>query len=164
MDSLTDVPKGEMNYHFCIKVTFFEAQNTRAMTNKSIFALVVSGIGPLQDGLLALMTTIPQISAMLVAEEANSALRMVENHQPSLIILDMSLPKMQEVITEIKTQWPQIHLIVVVENTAQQNEVEGSGVDNVLLKGFPAAKLVALIEDLLSQGESDSSRAKSRAQ
>ena len=119
------------------------------MANKSIFALVVSSPGSLQDGLLALMTTIPSISAVLVAEDINSTLRMVKNHQPALIILDMPLPKVQEVIKQIKAQCAHIHLIVLAEDIAQQNEVEALGVDSVLLKGFPAQKLITIVENLI---------------
>ena len=121
------------------------------MTNKSILALVVSSPGSLQNGLLALMTTIPQISSVLVAEEVDAALRMVENHQPALIIMDMSFPKVQEIIKQIKAQCAHIHLIVLAEDIAQQKEIESFGVDSVLLKGFSAQKLIAIVENVLDQ-------------
>jgi len=123
------------------------------MKNKSILALVVSSSGSFQDGLLALMTTTPQISVVLVAEDANSALRMVENHQPALIILDKSLIKGQDVIKQIKAQRPHIHLIVLVEDIAQQQEAETSGADSVLIKGFSVQKFISIIENLLDQWE-----------
>ena len=118
------------------------------MTNKAVLALVVSSSGTLQNGLLALTTTIPSISAVLVAEDINSALRLVENHQPGLIILDMATLKVQDVIKQIKEQYPRIHLIVLAEDVAQQKEVESFGADSVLLKGFSAQKLIAIVEDL----------------
>ena len=121
------------------------------MTTKPILVLVVSRSGPLQDGLLALMTTIPQISSVLVAEEVDAALRMVENHQPALIIMDMSFPKVQEIIKQIKAQCAQIHLIVLAEDIAQQKEIEAFGVASVLLIGFSAQKLIAIVENVLDQ-------------
>ena len=121
------------------------------MTSKSILALVISGSGTLQNGLLALMTTIPQINAVLVAEDVNSALKMVENHHPGLIILDMSIPDMQDVIKQIKEQCPHGHLIVLVEDTIEEKEVEESGADSVLLKGFSAQKLIAIVENLIDR-------------
>ncbi len=120
------------------------------MTNKSILALVVSSSSDLQNGLLALMTTIAPISAVLVAEDTDSALRLVENHQPALIILELPSPQVRATINEIKTQWPQIYIIVMVDDIAQGKDVETSGADNVLIKGFSAQKFVALIESLLS--------------
>lgn len=126
------------------------------MTNKMLLGLVVSNSGPLQDGILALLTTIPSISAVLVAEDKAAAMRLIENHQPAMIILDMSLPQMQDGIKQIKAQWPHIYPIVIVEDTAQLNEVKEYGAESVLLKGFPPQKFVALIETLLTQREKES--------
>ena len=126
------------------------------MINQSILALVVSNSGVLQNGLLALMTTIPQISAVLVAEDVNSTLRMVENHQPVLIILDISLTNVQDVIKQIKAQCPHIHLIVLVEDAEQQREIEESGADSVLIKGFPVQKLIAIVENVIDDWEDTS--------
>jgi DNA-binding NarL/FixJ family response regulator len=148
---LTDVFKGVKVYAICKHDNNFQRKNTITMTNKSILALVVSSPGSLQNGLLALMTTIPQISSVLVAEEVDAALRMVENHQPALIIMDMSFPKVQEIIKQIKVQYAHIHLIVLAEDAAQQKEIESFGVDSVLLKGFSAQKLIAIVENVLDQ-------------
>ncbi len=121
------------------------------MTNKSLLTLIVSSSGDLQNGLLALMTTIPPISAVLVVEDINSALRMAENHKPALIILDMSLPDMLDIIKQVKEQCPHVHLIVLVEDTVEEKEVEESGADSVLLKGFSAQKLIAIVENLIDR-------------
>ena len=126
------------------------------MKNKSILVLVVACPGPLQDGLLALMTTIPQISAVLVAEEAKAALRIVENHQPSLVILDYALRNGQILIQDIHTQWPRIQLILMVEDHDQEREVQELGGENVLLKGFSAQKLVDIVENFIEVRESAS--------
>lgn len=130
------------------------------MTNISPLALLVSNTESLQNGVLALFTTIPQIGAVLVAEDQNMALRMIKNHQPALVILDISLPEMHDLIQQIKTLWTQIHLIVLVEDTAQQKAVEAYGVDSVLRKGFSAQKLIALIENLIAERESSSTTRK----
>jgi len=126
------------------------------MKNKSLLALVVSNSGTLQDGLLALMTTIPQVSTVLVAEDIKATIRMVENHQPALVLLDMALHKNQVVVQKIKTQWPNIHVVLLVENVSQQKKGEASGADSVLIKGFPVQKLIAIVEGLIEQQESTS--------
>ena len=137
-------------YHIYKYEDHFRRETTINMTNKSVLALVVSSSGVLQNGLLALMTTIPQISAVLVAEDINSTLRMVENHQPALILLDMTLPDMQEVIKQIKEQCPRIHLIVLAEDITQQEQAKASGADSVLLSGFSAKKLLAIVENTIN--------------
>ena len=121
------------------------------MIQKSILALVVSSPGDLQNGLLALMTTIPPISTVLVAEDTKSAWRMIENHQPALIILDVSLRQVQDIIKQVKTQWPQILLIVLADDLTQSKDMEAIGVDRVLFKGFPPQKLIDIIEDLIAE-------------
>jgi DNA-binding NarL/FixJ family response regulator len=123
------------------------------MIQKSIIALVVSSPSDLQNGLLALMTTIPTISAVLVAEDSKSAWRIIENHQPALIILDVSSLKAQDVIKQIKTQWSQIHLIVLADDLTLGKDMESLGADRVLIKGFPPQKLVEVIEDFIASIE-----------
>ena len=112
--------------------------------------MVISSPGTLQNGLLALMTTISQISSVLVAEDVDSALRLTQNHQPALIILDVSLLKVQDVIKQIKTQWPQIHLIVLEDDLTLGKDLEILGADRVLIKGFPPQKLVEVIEEFIA--------------
>jgi len=123
------------------------------MTKKSNLVLVVSKAGDFQNGLLALMTSIPPTSTVLVAEDAGSALRMVKNHHPALIILDLSSTQALDVINQIKAQWARIHLIVLAEDIKQQKEAEACEADNVLLKGFPAQKLIEIVEKILDPKE-----------
>jgi DNA-binding NarL/FixJ family response regulator len=131
----------------------FQRKTTMTMTNQSILTLLVSGSGLLQDGLLALMTTIPPISAVLVAEDFESALRLVENHQPALVILELSSLQVQDDLHEIKAQCTHVHLIVLVEDIAQQKEIEASGADTVLIKGFSAQELIAIVENIIDYRE-----------
>jgi DNA-binding NarL/FixJ family response regulator len=89
----------------------------------------------------------------LVAEDIESTLRMVENHQPALVIMDTVSTRACEVIGKIKNQWPQIYLIALVEDIDQQKEATASGADRVLIKGFQAQKLIEIIEDLINIDE-----------
>jgi DNA-binding response OmpR family regulator len=113
-----------------------------------MLTLIISNSGSLQDGLLALTTTIPHISAVLVAENIDTALKMIENHQPVLVILEISLQKEQDVIKQIKTRWSQIHLIALVEDMTHKMEVRASGADSVLAQGFTTHKLLSIIEEI----------------
>ena len=122
-----------------------------AMTKEPMLTLVVSNSGSLQNGLFALLTTIPQISPVFVEEKYSAAMRLVDNHQPGLVILDMSIPEVKEVIPQIKELCPQIQLIVLVDNVRGQKEVEELGVDSVLVKGFSAQMLVDIVEKLIDQ-------------
>lgn len=124
------------------------------MTDKPVLALIVAIPSTLQNGLLALLTTIPQVSAVLVVEEVSLVLRMVKDHRPSLIVLDIDFPDAQKLLNQIKSSWPLIRFILLIESPDQQREVESA--DAVLIKGFTAEKLFGTIEDLFYQGETDS--------
>ena len=124
------------------------------MTSKPFLALIAVVPSTLQNGLMALMTTTPQISAVLVAEEASLVLRIVKGHRPALIVLDMDFPDAQLLLNQIKSSWSFIRCILLVESADQKREVENA--DAVLIKGFTAEKLFGTIEDLFYQGETDS--------
>ena len=123
------------------------------MTTKS-YALIVTGSGSLQSGLLALTTAIPRIEVVGEASNASVALGMIGEHRPDLVLLDTDLAGDEEwtVLKGIKAQWPQIRCIVLADDVRQQRQAEAFGADVVLLKGTRPAKLIAAIERLLSQG------------
>ena len=121
------------------------------MTSKSILALIVAIPSTVKNGLLALMTTTPLISAVLVAEEASLMLRMVKDHRPALIVMDMDFPDARMLLKQIKSSWPLIRCILLVDSVDQAKEAENA--DAVLIKGFTAEKLFEIIEDLSDQGE-----------
>jgi len=124
------------------------------MISKSVLALIAVVPGTLQNGLMALMTTTPLISTLLVAEEASLLLRMVKDHRPALIVLDMDFPDAQMLLKQIKSSWPLIRCILLVDSVDQIKEAET--VDAVLIKGFTAEKLFETIKDLFYPGETDS--------
>jgi DNA-binding NarL/FixJ family response regulator len=118
---------------------------------KPVLALIIAAPSPLQDGLLALMATSNQISAVFVAEEASQALRMVKDHRPNFILLDIHLPEAQMVLERIKSQWPQTRCIVLAGSVEQERSVKEA--DAVLIEGFSPSHLLTTIEAQLAQPE-----------
>ena len=123
----------------------------RTVKTKPILGLIIAVPSPLQDGLLALLTTSNQISAVLVAEEASQALRMVKAHHPNLVILDGHFPQARMVLEQIKSRWPQTRCIALVGSVEQERAFNEA--DAVLVEGFSPSQLLATIEDLLAQSE-----------
>ena len=121
-------------------------------------ALIATRPGPLLDSLVALMTTMDQVNAVLIAEDGASALRMMAQHRPALVVIEMNLPagEMHAVLGEIKTRWPLTRCIALVEDIEQQQEAESAGADVVLIAGFPPARFIAAIEEMLSHGKEGS--------
>lgn len=114
-------------------------------------ALIVTGPGSLQNGLLALMTAMPQIEVVGEADDASSAQQMVVEHRPDLVLLDMDLPGNDPcaLLRQIKNDWPATRCIALADDVQHQQESEAAGADIALVKGFAPAQLIATIERLL---------------
>jgi DNA-binding NarL/FixJ family response regulator len=119
------------------------------MKKNPVLALIIAAPSPLQDGLLALMTTSDLINAVLMAEEASQALRMVKDHHPNLVLLDSHLPQARMVLEQIKNKSPQTRCLALVSSVEQERTFKNA--DAVLLEGFSPSRLTATIEDLLAQ-------------
>ncbi len=120
---------------------------------KPILVLILANHGTLQNGLLALLTTIPQISTVLVAEDTDSGLRMLNEHRPRLLLLDMDLGEdgAQAILEQIKSQSLHIGTIALVDSVSQKGKAESLGADGVLFKGFSATKLISAIEEISAE-------------
>jgi DNA-binding NarL/FixJ family response regulator len=119
------------------------------MISKTVLALIVATPSSLQNALMALMTTIPQINAVMVAEESGLALRMVKNHHPALIVMDVDFPESRTLLKHMKTQLPLARCILLVNSFELKEDVIGA--NTVLIKGFPGAKFIRTVEELLAQ-------------
>jgi DNA-binding NarL/FixJ family response regulator len=116
-----------------------------------IHALIVTAPGSLQNGLLALMTAVPEIEVVGEASSASAALEMVAERSPDLVLLDGKLADHEPwaMLEQIKKNWPAIRCIVLAEDVPQQREAEASGADIALVKGFAPVQLIAAVERLL---------------
>jgi len=118
---------------------------------RNVLALIIANPGDLQNGLLALLTTMPEIQTVLVAEEADSALRIVTAHRPALVLLDMSLPKQDIVLRQIKTEWPKTLCIALIGTVQHAQGATVAMADARLLKGFSPSKFIDTVETLLNR-------------
>ena len=128
------------------------------LNNSKPLILIVSPPGDLQIGLQALLATRLEVD-VLVTAEGSSALRIIERHNPALVILDHDLPKnnVPMMIQHVKSSWPDIGCIVLVNDDEVRQTIMGTGPDLILIKGIPGSKLVAEIEKLLYSESFDSS-------
>jgi DNA-binding NarL/FixJ family response regulator len=114
--------------------------------------LIVARPGRLRDALSALLTTIPRLKIVGQADDGPSALKMVAERHPTLVLLDSTLPddEVKVMLGQIKAERPQTRCIVLVGNSRQQQVAKHAGADEVLLKGYLTANLLTSIEELLS--------------
>jgi DNA-binding NarL/FixJ family response regulator len=115
-----------------------------------VVTLVAARPGRVRDGLQALLAAIPQIEIIGHADDGASALECVAEHKPALVLLDTNLPDGQvwTVLKQIKMRCPQARCLIISDTSQQRQAAKAAGADGVLLKGFLAAELVAVIKEL----------------
>lgn len=125
--------------------------------NKITLALVITKPGHLRNGLLSLLRTIPQIKIIAESHDPSVLLKMRDEIHPDLILLDASAFDEVEwtAILKLKAEWPETTILVLTENEKQNQSAKEAGADLMLPKGFPAAELVDLIENLLIKNDRD---------
>ena len=125
----------------------------REMEEHPAVALIIAKPGPLRNSLFSLMNTLPQIEIVAECKDMPALLRMGSKIQPDLLLMESDLPgnHVQESLKHINTEWPATRTVLLVDNVAQQQEAESAGADVVLFKGYRAAGLLGIVEDLLSQ-------------
>jgi len=123
--------------------------------------LIVAPPGRIRDGLQLLISSYPHINLLPPAPDGNTAVEMIRDHGPELIILDYNLSGWDEsgaagmgaetFIQRCKQQWPNIPCITLVDSPHQVRPAIEAGADTTLLKGFTIAQLLERIDRLLLQ-------------
>ncbi len=111
--------------------------------------LIVAQPGPLGDGLVALLSALPQVGQVLQTHELEAALHLAATWRPQLIIVDLNSPE-DSVLTLLHAlRSPDSRCLVLAENVGQKKAVEESGAGTVILKGTAATEMITLVERLL---------------
>ena len=84
-------------------------------------------------------------------DDIPSALEIVGERRPDLVLLDTNLPSGQAwaLLRAIRTRDVPTQCLVLAYDFRQQETATSKGADAVLLKGFSTAELLATVEDLL---------------
>ena len=122
--------------------------------NTKLLILIISPPGDLQIGLQALLTTHLDVDVLAVGE-GSSAIKVIERHNPAMVILDNDLPKEAavKIVQDIKSNWPEIICIVLVNDEQGRQSFLDMGTDLIAIKGLSGAKLIAEINRLLDLGK-----------
>ena len=118
--------------------------------------LIIAAPGDLQAGLQLLLTRLRDVEILAVADE-KSALGTAERHSPSLVILDSDISGEQSplLVRQIKNYQPDIRCLVLLNDAEERQEALSGGADAVIIKGYPAARLAAVVEELLATGSAN---------
>ena len=126
-------------------------------------ALVVAEEGRLRDAVQALLTAIPELERTHHAHEARSALGIIEDDRPTLVVLsaDFLDGDLAAFVERARATCSESRWLVLAKDPRQQDEAESAGFDIVLPVGTPAAELAETIQELVRSNPGQ--RSKSRA-
>lgn len=107
----------------------------------------------LREGLRSLLSSNPAFEIVGEAENGREAVRCVEELKPSLILMDLSMPKMDglDAIEEIKNKCPDTKVLVLTVHKAEEYVYASlkAGADGYLLKDATRAELMLAVENVL---------------
>lgn len=107
----------------------------------------------LREGLRALISSNPDFDIVGEAEDGRDAIRCVEKLVPDLILLDLSMPRMNgmEAIKEIKKQCPETKILVLTVHRTEEYILTTlrAGANGYVLKDATHAELLMAIKSVL---------------
>ena len=97
-------------------------------------AVVASRPGVMQESLRALLTGSGQVAVIGSAGDGLSALSMVREVQPALLVVDSNLleDEVLSLLKEVKGAWPEVCCLVLVQTTGCKNRALAAGADAVV--------------------------------
>ncbi len=107
----------------------------------------------LREGLRAMISSNPDFDIVGEAEDGRDAIRCVETLVPDLILLDLSMPRMNgmEAIKEIKKQCPETKILVLTVHRTEEYILATlrAGANGYVLKDATHAELLMAIKSVL---------------
>ncbi|NWF94080.1 MAG: response regulator transcription factor [Syntrophaceae bacterium] len=108
----------------------------------------------LREGLKALLSSGPEFEVVGEAENGHEAIHCVEKYKPDLILMDLSMPRMNgmEAIREIKRQSPETKILVLTVHKAEEYVLTTlrAGADGYILKDSTHAELMIALRNVLA--------------
>jgi two-component system response regulator NreC len=109
----------------------------------------------LREGLRALLSSDPDFEVIAEAQDGRDAVRCAEQLTPDLILMDLSMPKMDgvEAIREIKKRCPATKIVALTVHKTEEYilSVLRAGGDGYVLKDATHAELVMAIRNVLRE-------------
>ena len=107
----------------------------------------------LREGLRVLLSSDPEFEVVCEAEDGRDAIRCVENLSPDLVLMDLSMPRMNglEAIKEIKKRSPETKIITLTVHKTEEYILATlqAGADGYVLKDATHSELVIAIKNVL---------------
>jgi len=125
----------------------------RTGLNHCISVLIASRPDRRRDGVRAMLKAIPHLKIINQADDGPTALKMMADHRPALVLLDSNLPDgtAWTVLKQIKTEWPQTLCLALIDTIDQRSMAETVGADGILMTEFSMMELGAAIVRVLTK-------------
>jgi DNA-binding NarL/FixJ family response regulator len=132
-----------------------------AVESERITVLLAGVPGRVQDGLRALLSSLPRLQVVGVASTVSETLDVAAALKPALLVVDADLGghAAPPFLRLLRAASPDARLLVLADTAQQQAELAEVGIGGVLLKGAGGAELLAMAESLISQPVSSGRRA-----
>ena len=116
-----------------------------------MIALIVARPGLLRDGLLGMLSTMPEIAVVAVTADLESALESVAKSCPSIVVMEPCRLDAEYLaqVQALRVTCPRTRIIALVEDLKEAQACEEGAVDAALIKGAPPARLSDTISGLL---------------
>jgi CheY-like chemotaxis protein len=113
--------------------------------------LIVDDTRRARQSMIALLEVWHQLEEVREATNGVEAVRLVEEFQPDVILMDARMPTMGglEATRLIKAKWPQIKIIVISIYPDYQEHALSAGADAFVCKSDTPEKLRSAIEELI---------------
>ena len=125
--------------------------------NDPIRLLIVEDHALVRAGLNALLQEIPDFEVIGGAGDGYEALELITTHQPDIVLMDLTMPRMNglEVLSRTAKQFPNIRVLVLSMHASEEYVWQAlqSGADGYLLKDAGALELEFAIR-AIARGES----------
>ena len=107
----------------------------------------------LRDGLQAMLSFHPEFNVVGTAGDGLEAIRRVESHQPDLLLIDLSMPRMSgmDAIRDIKKRFPRTRIIALTVHKTDEYILATlqAGADGYVLKDASREELILAIRTVL---------------
>jgi DNA-binding NarL/FixJ family response regulator len=121
-----------------------------------ISVLIADDHGIVREGLRRLLESEPDIKVCAEASDGREALEMVEKHEPSLVILDITMPRLGglEALERLRAEHPVVKVILLSMHGDPQfiRSAATLGVDGYVLKNGRASEVIDAVRAVMKGG------------